>query len=242
MLHEVRDLGFQYAELSHGTRMSLLPGILEAVDAGEIKISSLHNFCPLPMGVTYPAPNLYEFSADRARERELAERYTVKTIEFAARVKAPVVVLHCGSVEMKNYTDKLLDLVDREQKESPKYSKLCTELDEKREAKKGPYVERVNELLKKFLRRPKRKASGWGLRTASAWRNCPSRTISSSCSANSSARTSSIGTTRATPRSRRTSGSSSTPCTWNPCATACTAFMSTTSNFPAATIVRRAQG
>jgi len=151
MLHEVRDLGFQYAELSHGTRISLLPGILEAVDAGEIKISSLHNFCPLPMGVTYPAPNLYEFSADRARERELAERYTLKTIEFAARVKAPVVVLHCGSVEMKNYTDKLLDLVAREQKESPKYSKLCTELDEKREAKKGPYVERVNELLKKFL-------------------------------------------------------------------------------------------
>jgi sugar phosphate isomerase/epimerase len=151
MLHEVRDLGFQYAELSHGTRISLLPGILEAVDAGEIKISSLHNFCPLPMGVTYPAPNLYEFSADRARERELAERYTLKTIELAARVKAPVVVLHCGSVEMKNYTDKLLDLVDREQKESPKYSKLCTELDEKREAKKGPYVERVNELLKKFL-------------------------------------------------------------------------------------------
>ncbi len=54
MLREIRDLGFQYAELSHGTRISLLPGILEAVDAGEIRISSLHNFCPLPMGVTYP--------------------------------------------------------------------------------------------------------------------------------------------------------------------------------------------
>ena len=65
MLQEIRELGFQYAELSHGTRISLLPGILEAVDSGEIKISSLHNFCPLPMGVTYPAPNLYQFSADR---------------------------------------------------------------------------------------------------------------------------------------------------------------------------------
>jgi sugar phosphate isomerase/epimerase len=151
MLQEIRDLGFQYAELSHGTRISLLPGILEAVDSGEIKISSLHNFCPLPMGVTYAAPNLYQFSADRARERELAERYTLKTIEFATRVKAPVVVLHSGSIEMKNYTDKLLDLVGRGQKETPKYSKLCTELDEKREAKKGPYVERVNELLKKLL-------------------------------------------------------------------------------------------
>ena len=54
---------FEYAELSHGTRISLLPGILDAVDAGEIKISSLHNFCPLPMGVNYAAPNLYQFSA-----------------------------------------------------------------------------------------------------------------------------------------------------------------------------------
>ena len=151
MLREIRDLGFPCAELSHSTRISLLPGILEAVDAGEIQISSLHNFCPLPMGVTYAAPNLYQFSAERQRERELAQRYTVKTIEFAARVKAPVVVLHAGSIEMKDYTDKLLELVARGQKETPKYAKLCTELDEKREAKKGPFVERVNELLKKLL-------------------------------------------------------------------------------------------
>ena len=151
MLREIRDLGFQYAELSHGTRISLLPGILEAVDAGEIRISSLHNFCPLPMGVNYAAPNLYQFSAERPRDRELAQRYTLKTIEFAARVKAPAVVLHSGSIDMKNYTDKLLDLVARGEKETPKYAKLCTELDEKREAKKGPFVERLNELLKKLL-------------------------------------------------------------------------------------------
>src|SRR6266404_3126662 len=101
MLREIRDLGFEYAELSHGIRISLMPGILEAVDAGEIRISSLHNFCPLPMGVNCAAPNLYQFSAERARERELAQRYTEKTFEFAGRVKAPVVVLHSGSIEMK---------------------------------------------------------------------------------------------------------------------------------------------
>ena len=151
MLREIRDLGFQYAELSHGTRISLLPGILEAVDAGEIQISGLHNFCPLPMGVNYAAPNLYQFSAERTRERELAERYTVKTIEFAARVKAPVVVLHCGSIDMKSYTDKLLDLVARGQKDAAKYAKLCTDLDQKREAKKVPFVERLYEVLKKLL-------------------------------------------------------------------------------------------
>jgi sugar phosphate isomerase/epimerase len=151
MLREIRELGFQYAELSHGTRISLLPGILEAVDAGEIKISSLHNFCPLPMGVNYAAPNLYQFSSDRVRERELAERYTLKTIEFAARVKAPVVVLHSGSIDMKNYTDKLLDLVAQGEKAAAKIARIRSEADEKREAKKGPFVERVNELLKKLV-------------------------------------------------------------------------------------------
>jgi len=151
MLREIRELGFEYAELSHGTRISLLPGILEAVDAGEIKISSLHNFCPLPMGVNNSAPNLYQFSAERPRERELAERYTLKTLDLAGRVKAPLVVLHLGSIDMRNYTDKLLELVARGEKETPKYEKLCAELDAKREARKGPFLERMKELLKKLL-------------------------------------------------------------------------------------------
>ena len=142
MLREVRELGFEYAELSHGTRISLMPGILEAVDAGEIKISTLHNFCPLPMGVNHAAPNLYQFSAEKQRERELATRYTLKTLEFAERVKAPLVVLHLGSVEMKDYTDKLKDMLGRGEKGSPKYEKLCAELSEKREARKVKFVER----------------------------------------------------------------------------------------------------
>src|SRR6187455_3397757 len=123
MLREARELGFEYAELSHGTRISLMPGILEAVDAGEIKISSVHNFCPLPMGVNHSAPNLYQFSAERARERELALRYTLKTLEFAARVKAPLAVLHLGSIEMKDYSGKLKDMLGNNEKGSAKYEK-----------------------------------------------------------------------------------------------------------------------
>ncbi len=151
MLREIRDLGFQWAELGHGTRVSLVPGIVEAVQAGEIRISSLHNFCPLPMGVTYAAPNLYQFSAERPRERELAQRYTLKTLELAARLQAPVVVLHLGSIEMRNYTEKLLELAARGEKGSPKYERLCADLAERREAKKEPFVERTKEVLKKLL-------------------------------------------------------------------------------------------
>lgn len=151
MLREVRGLGFEYAELSHGTRISLMPGILEAVDAGEIKISTLHNFCPLPMGVNHSAPNLYQFTAERERERELALRYTLKTLEFASRVGASLVVLHLGSVEMKDYTGKLEEMLGKGQKESPKYTKLCAELAEKREAKKVKFVERLYDTLRKIV-------------------------------------------------------------------------------------------
>jgi sugar phosphate isomerase/epimerase len=151
MLREIRELGFEYAELSHGTRISLLPGILEAVDAGEMKISSVHNFCPLPMGVNNSAPNLYQFSAERERERDLARRYTIKTLETAVRVKAPLVVLHLGSIDMKSQTDKLLEMVGRGEKETPKYARLCSDLDEKRESRKGPFFERTKELLKQLL-------------------------------------------------------------------------------------------
>ena len=151
MLREIRDLGFEYAELSHGTRISLMPGIMDAVDGGEIKISGVHNFCPLPMGVNYSAPNLYKFSADRERERELALRYTLKTIEFAARVKARVAVLHLGSVEMRDYTDKLIEMLKNGERETERYIRLCAECDEKRERRKEAAMERVYDALRKLL-------------------------------------------------------------------------------------------
>ena len=151
MLREIRDLGFEYAELSHGIRVSLMPGILEAVEAGEIKISSLHNFCPLPMGVNHAAPNLYEFSDERPRYRELAIKHTLKTFEFAGRVKAPVVVLHLGSMELKDYTGKLCTMLERGQRATAKYDKLCAEASKAREARKGRFVENVYDTVRKLL-------------------------------------------------------------------------------------------
>jgi sugar phosphate isomerase/epimerase len=147
MLREIRALGFEYAELSHGIRISLLPGIIEGVEAGEIKISTLHNFCPLPMGVNHAAPNIFKFSSDDRREREQAWRSSVKTIETAARVKAPAVVLHMGSIEMKDYTERLLEMVQKGQKDTPKYAALREDVMEKWEDKKQPFVERSSEML-----------------------------------------------------------------------------------------------
>jgi sugar phosphate isomerase/epimerase len=151
MLREIRDLGFDHAELSHGIRLSLVPGVIDAVDAGEIKISTLHNFCPLPVGVTQAAPNLYEFSAESPRDRELAIKHTLKTFEFAVRVKAPLVVLHLGSMDLKDYGGKLEEMLERGEKDSPKFHKLVAEAEIKREARKGKFFERTKETLRQLL-------------------------------------------------------------------------------------------
>ena len=151
MLDEIRELGFEFAELSHGIRISLLPGIFDAVDSGEIRISSLHNFCPLPMGIERAAPNVFKFTSGNPREREHALRHTLKTLDTAIRVKAPLVVLHLGAVDMKNYTDKLVDMVAAGKHDTPKYAKICQETLSKRDQKKVKFVENAHEVLRKIV-------------------------------------------------------------------------------------------
>lgn len=132
MLKEIRELGFEYAELSHGIRISLVPGILDAVQAKEIKISTLHNFCPLPMGINYAAPNVFKFTSSERRERENAWKHSLKTLEFAERVGARLIVLHSGQVDIKDYNEKLEEYVEKGLKDTPKYQKLVQEVEEKR--------------------------------------------------------------------------------------------------------------
>jgi len=173
MLREIRDLGFEYAELSHGISMSLVPGILDAVKAGEMKISTLHNFCPLPVGVTGPSPNLYEFSADRDRDRQLAIKHTVNTLEFAQRVGAPLVVLHFGSMDLKDYTGKLKELFGRGERGTPKFLKVVAEASAARAAKKKKFYDRSRETLKHLLTEAKFRGLKFGIEIREAVEELP---------------------------------------------------------------------
>lgn len=97
MLEELMAFGVDAVELSHGVRVSLVPGIFRALDEGKVRVASVHNFCPLPTGVLAAAPNLYEPTARTRDEQELWFRHTIKTIDFAHRVGADLMVIHSGS-------------------------------------------------------------------------------------------------------------------------------------------------
>jgi sugar phosphate isomerase/epimerase len=173
MLRELRDLGFNHVELSHGVQMSLVPGILEAVTAGEVRISSVHNFCPLPMGVTKPAPNLYQCSSPSPREVASCWKHTLKTLDMAERVQAGAVVLHLGSVEMRPYTDKLLSLLRRGRQHENKYQQLCRQADEKREARKEAYWLRTQEFVKRLIPEAERRGLRLGVENREALEELP---------------------------------------------------------------------
>lgn len=176
MLREIRDLGFEYAELSHGIRISLVPGIYEAVDAGEIKISTVHNFCPLPIGVNHANPNIFKFTALDARERENAWRHSLKTLETAERVQARLVVLHLGCVDMRDYTEKLEALAGKGQRETPKYERLCAELLDKREARKERHVEAAYGMLRRLVPEAERRGLLLGIENREALEEIPFET------------------------------------------------------------------
>jgi len=99
MLTEMAGLGFAWVELSHGIKITLVPGILRALEEGVIKVATCHNFCPLPTGITHAAPNLYLASSADPRERDQWLRHSKRTIDFAHQVKAAKVIMHLGSTE-----------------------------------------------------------------------------------------------------------------------------------------------
>jgi sugar phosphate isomerase/epimerase len=99
-LPAVKKLGFDTLELNVEVPESWMPEIERSVCREEIRISSLHNFCPrlenLPDNRTVYTG--YILNSDSEEERELALRHTFRTIEWANRMRAKAVVIHAGEV------------------------------------------------------------------------------------------------------------------------------------------------
>ena len=100
MCDEIRELGFDKIEVSHGMSLTMLPGIIAAVDEKRICVEGVHNFCPAPIDVQGDAPDAFRFTSHRPEVRERAMRLSVETLMAAARLGAKYVVLHMGEVEM----------------------------------------------------------------------------------------------------------------------------------------------
>ncbi len=98
MLCRAAELGYEYVELGHSTPISSIEGILKAVSEGVVKVSSLHNFCPVPPFASGAVPNLYSPSTKNKIESEQWKRHTLNTLELAKQTNAKAIVSHSGEL------------------------------------------------------------------------------------------------------------------------------------------------
>ena len=174
MLREIQALGFNRIELGHGIPISLMPGIQKMFDAGEVHFSSLHNFCPLPVELMSASPDRYQFSAAGKTERDRAVKQTLQTVDFAERLNAPFVVLHCGSIEMNPITDELIALAQNGKLLSRKYVRKKIEAVRKREREAPEHLRRVKECLKPIVERAAEKNVRLGIEGRRGYEEIPS--------------------------------------------------------------------
>lgn len=150
---EIRELGFEYIEASHGLSVSKITGIMKAVDEKRIRVAGVHNFCPSPIEVLADAPDAYQFTSHRPTDRERARRLTQETLMMAARLGAKYVVLHMGSVSLmkgKTASRELERMVRNGLRDTRKYAELKGKWVRRRQ-KLGPlYLERARQALQQL--------------------------------------------------------------------------------------------
>ncbi len=151
LVQEILDLGVDHIELGYDLTIDLVPGVRKMVDDGAVKVASVHNYCPVPIGAPMGHPELFTFADSDYRVRENAVRYTSNTIEFAAELGATRVVMHCGNAKMPSLTRKLIGLWEDDLQFTEKYEKLKMKLLVRRDKKVAKVLPYLYQCLEQML-------------------------------------------------------------------------------------------
>lgn len=143
MVGELTKLGFDSIELNVHVTPSMAEEVLALVERGRVRICSLHNYCPLPDGIEREkaAGNILVLSSTDEAERAKAVEQTKRTIEWAARLGAPSVVLHLGRVPISVRQREALTLIGAG--DLLQARAIVTEDLMERAAVRAPYIESV---------------------------------------------------------------------------------------------------
>ncbi len=126
LLFEISRLGFKAIELSFNLDSGMIKGIADSARRLKIDIVSLHNYCPIPDGLSRKEalPDYYSLASLGKEERFLAVKYAKRSIDTAGRLGAKAVVLHCGRVEIPDYTRQLINLYNQGMNNSAEFMEL----------------------------------------------------------------------------------------------------------------------
>lgn len=129
-LTQIKDVGFGAVEAGYNLTSQRLDEFFRLTRDQGIKIVSAHNFCPLPpKGPRRYYCDYYRLSSQRLQEAQAALRFTEGTIDAAARMGIPVVVIHAGMVEVDHRRVRnLFDLYRQGKRETQEFADRKNEI------------------------------------------------------------------------------------------------------------------
>ena len=151
MIEEILAFGLGRVELGYDLRAELIPGVQAMVASGAVRVDSVHNFCPVPVGAPRPHPELYTPASTDRREREVAVTHISRTLRFAAEIGARVVVCHSGNVDMPKHTFDLVRMASHGEQFGEPYENLKLKAQIARDKKAPRQIELLGESLQALL-------------------------------------------------------------------------------------------
>lgn len=155
VLSQIKGVGLNAIEIGCNFSSKRLKKLISLVDVMGIKVVSVHNFCPLPSEIRLNRffTDYYRLSSLSEKERKRAVDYTKKSIDTACSVSCQVVVIHAGTVELRNnYARVLLRLYNKGKSDSEEYLKVKKKLLAVRQDKIKRHLELVVRSLEEVLR------------------------------------------------------------------------------------------
>jgi len=177
LVSEIKSIGFNEIELSFNLTLNQLEDISGAVKDKQIKVTSVHNYCPIPDAVNREEalPDYYSISSLDEEERGKAVIYTKKSIDTASRLNAKAVVLHCGRVEVPDRTRELINLYKNGLRNSKEFIKIKEAIIKERRALYKPFLEKALKSLDELNRYAQDKNIALGIETRFYYREIPSK-------------------------------------------------------------------
>ncbi len=176
LIFEIKKTGFKEVELSFNLTSSMVRDIAGLIKRNEIRVISLHNFCPIPEGIKRCAalPDYYSMSSSNERERQAAIKYAKRTLRTAADLNAKAVVLHTGRVEIADHMKELIRFYEKGLKDSRQYGRLKNETACERRRRSSPYISNTLKSLENLSRYAERLKIKLGVENRFYYREIPS--------------------------------------------------------------------
>jgi sugar phosphate isomerase/epimerase len=144
IVDEITALGFRTLEVDYRVASDAAPQLMAAVRAGQIAVSSVHNFTPRGPGepATDRGGHKLSLTSLDESERQRAVDLTLVSAEFGLQLGARALVLHLGETDLgRDYVHELRDAIEAKGVASPEAEVVRERIKAERARRIAPFMD-----------------------------------------------------------------------------------------------------